>query len=33
VVVQEELGIETDEDAHCNIADYSNLGVKKPKKF
>ena len=33
VVVQEELGIETDEDVHCNIADYSNLGVKKPKKF
>ena len=29
--MQEEIGIETDEDVGCNIVDYSNLGVKKQR--
>lgn len=29
--IQEEIGIEADEDVGCNIVDYSNLGVKKQK--
>ncbi len=31
-VMQEELSIEFDEDVGINIADYSNLGIKKLKK-
>lgn len=30
-VVQEELGIETDEDVGCNLADYGGLGAKPLK--
>jgi hypothetical protein len=29
--LQEEIGIETDEDVGYNITDFSNLGVKKQK--
>lgn len=30
--LQEEIGIETDEDVGCNITDYINLGAKKQKR-
>jgi len=30
--LQEEIGIETDEDVGCNITDYMSLGAKKQKK-